>query len=487
MRVPILLWTCISLAVVGCGGGGTPVAPTRVLVGSDAGAMSQDGSTLQVPNEMRVVASGNWGAQATGTIQVWDKPQVEVSGGTLVNRGYTIAYSNSALTETTTLDVVLRTPVAANSKVWQLALGSFQNLKVVETLGVPFSTNEIKFTLTKEDLEWDSAPSRSSDRIVDLTLASWDGGADNDQRFFESPDYGSASRHIYWPSNRNLQQVNQLNPIQAGEHVAVVVHGLNNSASSMTDLAYVASRIVQFFGNSSTANPQLKYDRILFFDYQDSVYSIHDNGDALAVKLRELGVEDSASLDFYGHSMGGLVSRWAIEKRGIGQYTTRLFTFGTPHKGVPRIVLGLNGWFLTTFIPGIYDLGETSQFMADLNSSDSPFKNRVAYYALAGTNFDYFTTIRILGEDRLVFFGPTVKWHYERLGWTGPVDGIAAQYSAHPSDLGRFGKSSLGSMLSLPFNHSDIGGVQEDLHPKNQQIIDKLKEMLRANGSGVIR
>jgi len=48
------------------------------------------------------------------------------------------------------------------------------------------------------------------------------------------------------------------------------------------------------------------------------------------------GVYANAGLVFICHSMGGLIARWYIEREGGAEYTRKLITLGTPHRGALR-------------------------------------------------------------------------------------------------------------------------------------------------------
>lgn len=478
----LTLFLCI--VVYGCGGSGSPPAPSRVLLSSESGSFSNDGS-LVGSEALSIKASGNWGPSSTATLETWSTPLVSRSGGTVLPTGYRIQVTDTEAASGNSLVFSINTPVSTEGKFWRLACGRDSSFEVLDVLGRAISTDQVEFDIPQSILK---SMTRGNSLEGDFSVAWYTGRPSLEPRLFKNPNYGEQSNFACSPVDDTLVVLSNEDVIQPGERVAIIVHGLNNSADDMPDLAYIASRIVGYFGGNDTYSSEHRYDRIWFFDYHDSATAIDANGNKLAALLNSRGVENAASVDFYGHSMGGLVSRWAIEKNGIGARVDRLFTFGTPHKGVPKPVLGIYGWALSYFIPGIDDLADTSDFIRVLNQNDSPYKNKVAYYALAGSNYDYFwsDTSVILG------FGYRVRNWYDVLGWSGPIDGIVAEYSAIPGDLNRFGKSNLRSLATLTLNHSDIGGVpafefEINEHPANTSILRALRAMLKSSGSGVIR
>jgi pimeloyl-ACP methyl ester carboxylesterase len=111
------------------------------------------------------------------------------------------------------------------------------------------------------------------------------------------------------------------------------------------------------------ANPALRaiakrYDLVLTFDYENLNTSIEANARALKERLGQvaLGPAHGRALHIVAHSMGGLVSRWFIEREGGNTIVQHLVMLGTPNAGSPwptiqdwataAIGLGLNG--LTT-------------------------------------------------------------------------------------------------------------------------------------------
>jgi pimeloyl-ACP methyl ester carboxylesterase len=81
-----------------------------------------------------------------------------------------------------------------------------------------------------------------------------------------------------------------------------------------------------------------KYDLILTFDYENINDGIEKAANDLKACLEKAGLgqkRDGRSLKIVAHSMGGLVSRWYIEKLGGNAAIDKLVMLGTPNAGSP--------------------------------------------------------------------------------------------------------------------------------------------------------
>ena len=80
---------------------------------------------------------------------------------------------------------------------------------------------------------------------------------------------------------------------------------------------------------------QNPYDVALTFDYESMNTSIEITAADFKAALEAVGIKvgHGKTFDIVAHSMGGLVSRWFIEKLGGNQIVSRLFMLGTPNAG----------------------------------------------------------------------------------------------------------------------------------------------------------
>lgn len=162
------------------------------------------------------------------------------------------------------------------------------------------------------------------------------------------------------------------------------------------------------------------YDLILGFDYENLNTTIEENARLLKQRLADigLGANHGKQLDIVAHSMGGLVSRWLIEREGGNQMINHLVMLGTPNAGSPwstiqdwvwmLLTLGLNS--ISTVALPIQILGNSlaaletidvsldqmrpgSDFLKTLAASPDP---GIPYTIIAGNN----TAVSGMGETR---------------------------------------------------------------------------------------
>ncbi|WP_227355042.1 lipase family alpha/beta hydrolase [Haladaptatus salinisoli] len=95
--------------------------------------------------------------------------------------------------------------------------------------------------------------------------------------------------------------------------------------------------------------------------------------DAVGERLKAISEAHGSRVDIVAHSMGGLDSRWCVEKQGGARYVDDLVTLGTPHQGTYAAYLGL-------LTEGGRDMLPGSTFVERLN--DGTLAEGVNYTAL---------------------------------------------------------------------------------------------------------
>lgn len=168
-----------------------------------------------------------------------------------------------------------------------------------------------------------------------------------------------------------------------------IVHGFLNNAGDTADL-------------TATMSKGGLYGRVTNVAYPCS-QSVRDSGRSLAELIRRTS-DVSRGIDLIGHSMGGLVARWAIEMCGLSDSVHNLVTLGTPHQGATGAYLAnalLNNpgqWQPTTWVESAayYALGVAgyADALTDLLPGSSLIRqlNEPSH-----TSCDYFT---IAGQVR---------------------------------------------------------------------------------------
>ena len=189
--------------------------------------------------------------------------------------------------------------------------------------------------------------------------------------------------------------------VAKANRILLFVHGIIGDTESMVPSVQLAKL--------ADARPLASlYDLVLTFDYENLNTTIEDNGRKLKARLEEVGLRagHGKALDIAAHSMGGLVSRWFIEREGGNQIARRLVMLGTPNGGSPwpRIVdwatvalaLGLNhltaiAWPASVVgglaarienpTVALNEMLPSSKVLADLKASADP---GIPYVMLAG-------------------------------------------------------------------------------------------------------
>jgi pimeloyl-ACP methyl ester carboxylesterase len=187
---------------------------------------------------------------------------------------------------------------------------------------------------------------------------------------------------------------------QAGEKVAVLVHGFKSDTRWMLDDP-----------SEFLLDEVMPYDHILTWDYDTFGSSAEKTGKDFAQALKQrcgFGSQDDITVHIYAHSMGCLISRCMIELHKGHEMVDRLVMAGPPNKGSPIINLTRGAAYLVmaglnqvSKVPAIgvvswpmkelYKQGEgwadlvvDSDIIKKLNALEEP--SNVPYLVLAGKN-----------------------------------------------------------------------------------------------------
>ncbi|GAB4026564.1 caspase family protein [Spirosoma koreense] len=119
--------------------------------------------------------------------------------------------------------------------------------------------------------------------------------------------------------------------VAAANRILVFVHGIIGDTEEMVK----AVHRVRFANGGELL--LTRYDVVLAFDYENLDTKIQQTAQVLNERLQAVGLraDDGKTLHIMAHSMGGLVSRWLIEKSQGNQYVDHLIMLGTPNNGSP--------------------------------------------------------------------------------------------------------------------------------------------------------
>src|SRR5262249_17942240 len=103
-----------------------------------------------------------------------------------------------------------------------------------------------------------------------------------------------------------------------------------------------------------------RYPVIVTFDYENIHTPIEENAQLLKQRLAEVGLgpNHGKTLHIVAHSMGGLISRWFIEREGGNQVVQHLIMLGTPNAGSPWPTV--QDWAIAALSIGLNALAEVA-------------------------------------------------------------------------------------------------------------------------------
>jgi pimeloyl-ACP methyl ester carboxylesterase len=177
--------------------------------------------------------------------------------------------------------------------------------------------------------------------------------------------------------------------VAAAQNILLLVHGIIGDTEGMA-------------AGARACGLDRKFDLVLAYDYENLSTPIAETARELKSQLATVGLHgsDNKRLTLLVHSMGGLVSRWFIEREGGDKVVDYLVMCGTPNNGSPfgrvedarkilNILTGLAMNYIPTLIPfsstvlmllnrskkltpTLEQMNPASDFMKTLNESDDP-------------------------------------------------------------------------------------------------------------------
>ncbi|BAZ37666.1 peptidase C14 caspase catalytic subunit p20 [Calothrix sp. NIES-4101] len=217
-----------------------------------------------------------------------------------------------------------------------------------------------------------------------------------------APEVGKDKKVTY---NRDENDVREKVKDENVKRIALYIHGIIGDTESL--VSTIKQPVLQPDGQEGSISEL--YDLVLTFDYENLNTTIEQNAQHLKRQLRDVGLSENhgKELHIIAHSMGGLVSRWFIEREGGNKVVQHLIMLGTPNAGSPwsvvedwvKLTLGivLNG--LSTIAPpaklvgtlmgtleknigvSLDQMNPTSDFLNSLAASDDP---GIPYSIIAG-------------------------------------------------------------------------------------------------------
>lgn len=203
--------------------------------------------------------------------------------------------------------------------------------------------------------------------------------------------------------NRDEAEVKQ--QVAQAKRIALYIHGIIGDTESL--VSTIKQPVLQPDGQEGSISEL--YDLVLAFDYENLNTTIEQNAQHLKRQLRDVGLSENhgKELHIIAHSMGGLVSRWFIEREGGNKVVQHLIMLGTPNAGSPwsvvedwvklTLAIALNGLSLVAWPAKVVamlmgtleqnirvtlaQMNPTSDFLNSLAASDDP---GIPYSIIAG-------------------------------------------------------------------------------------------------------
>jgi pimeloyl-ACP methyl ester carboxylesterase len=138
--------------------------------------------------------------------------------------------------------------------------------------------------------------------------------------------------------------------VNRANRIVLYIHGIIGETSGM------AASSLGLAGPPIVPGVRDRYDLVLTFDYENLHTPIEENARLLKQRLIDagLGPNHGKTVHVIAHSMGGLVSRWFIEREGGNQIVQQLVMLGTPNGGSPWATI--EDWAITALSFGLNNL-----------------------------------------------------------------------------------------------------------------------------------
>lgn len=140
--------------------------------------------------------------------------------------------------------------------------------------------------------------------------------------------------------------------VAQAKKIVLYIHGIIGDTESM--IPSIKHATVEVNGQQLPLRDT--YDLVLAFDYENLKTKIQENAELLGQRLQAVGLgpNHGKQLHIVAHSMGGLVSRWFIEREGGNQVVQHLVMLGTPNAGSPWPKV--QDWVFTALCLGLNQL-----------------------------------------------------------------------------------------------------------------------------------
>jgi pimeloyl-ACP methyl ester carboxylesterase len=237
---------------------------------------------------------------------------------------------NADSLKTTPLEIDISHDISNGQNLMAVTIDAETGLLI--PVGTCKRKNDALTTISISEIPASDTQTRSLGRALKFALMKFRG---------QSLDNIFMLRRVVYKTDGTIEQTEQgvADAVQKSKKVLLVIHGIIGNTSEQA----AAMRF---------AVEQKGYDLVLSFDYENLNTRIEDIAAHLDKRLTAAGFHAKANKELHivAHSMGGLVSRYAIENLQAHTYVDRLIMCGTPNGGsnfgkLPGAISGLN-WLL---------------------------------------------------------------------------------------------------------------------------------------------
>ncbi|WP_315789843.1 caspase family protein [Fischerella sp. JS2] len=188
--------------------------------------------------------------------------------------------------------------------------------------------------------------------------------------------------------DKNIESVTA--KVAQAQRILLYIHGIIGDTESLVPSIEKATITV----DGQQRPIKELYDLVLTFDYENLNTTIEENARLLKQRLQAVGLGENhgKQLHIVAHSMGGLVSRWLIEREGGQEIVQHLVMLGTPNAGSPWpavqdlvftiLVFGLNQLAAIAWpakvVAKLLEYLETNNYSLEQMHPDSEFLKQLA-------------------------------------------------------------------------------------------------------------
>ncbi|AOW99995.1 caspase [Moorena producens PAL-8-15-08-1] len=255
----------------------------------------------------------------------------------------------SAVTAKNPLKVIVDRPLASDEQLLPISYDGEFFLPLGRARSTPEGKTEILLERLTEPISEGSRSLGGSIRIFFQKVVSQQLGLEFNYPILAAADVTASGVVNY---TRDVEQVKSR--VAQAQRIVLYIHGIIGDTESL--LPSLRSAQVEEDG---TEKPLAElYDLVLSYDYENINTSIVENAKLLKQRLQAVGLGENHRKIFHivAYSMGGLVSRWFIEREGGNQVVGHLIMLGTPNAGCPWSKL--EDWALATLSIGLNGLSE---------------------------------------------------------------------------------------------------------------------------------